>query len=395
MRPDLPLPVVLLIVFGSAKLMGEIFVKLRQPALVGEILAGALIGPGVLGWIAPQDTLKALSDLGVMFLLFDAGLQVKASDLLRVGGTATLVAALGVVATFFGGWGILLAWGSSPMEAIFVATALVATSVGITASALSARGLLHQIASRIILGAAVIDDVLGLIVLAVVSGMAKGRINVLDITLTAGLAVAFTVVVAKWGATTASRVLPYIHSGEQVRAEESKFHVSLVVLFALSALAVYTGVAAIVGAFLAGLALSESADARVRDLTRGVSELLVPFFLVGIGLRMDLGLFRSKSTIALALLILAMVIVTKVLGCGLGALSTGWENALKVGLGMVPRGEVTMAIAQMGLATKVIRPEVYAVVVFTAVATTLITPLLLRIAFRNPAIEHDPALTER
>jgi Kef-type K+ transport system membrane component KefB len=183
--------------------------------------------------------------------------------------------------------------------------------------------------------------------------------------------------------------MPYFHSKGHsgAQGEEGRFHVSLVLLFALSALAVYTGVAAIVGAFLAGLALSETADARVRDLTRGVSELLVPFFLVGIGLQMDLGLFRSKSTVALAVLILAMVIVTKVLGCGLGALSTGWGNALKVGLGMVPRGEVTMAIAQMGLATKVIRPEVYAVVVFTAVATTLITPLLLRIAFRGPTIE--------
>lgn len=387
---DYPLPVILLIVFGSAKLMGEIFARLRQPALVGEILAGAIIGPGLLGWIAPNQTLTALSDLGVMFLLFDAGLQVKASDLLRVGGTATLVAALGVVATFVGGWGILTAWGSSPMEAIFVATALVATSVGITASTLAARGLLHQVASQIILAAAVIDDVLGLIVLAVVSGISRGRINILDIALTAGLAAAFTIVAAKWGATTANRILPHFHSRAQ--AEEAKFHVSLVLLFALSALAVYTGVAAIVGAFLAGLALSESADGRVRDLTRGVSELVVPFFLAGIGLRLDLGLFRSKSAIALALLMLAMVIVTKVLGCGLGALSAGRRTALKVGLGMVPRGEVTMAIAQMGLTLMVITPEVYAVVVFIAAATTLITPLLLSIAFRGGSVL-EPAQT--
>jgi len=382
---EFPLPVVLLIVFGSAKLMGEIFVKLRLPAVVGEILAGALIGPSVLGWIAPNDTLTALSDLGVMFLLFDAGLQVKASELLRVGGTATLVAVLGVVATFLGGWGILLAWGSTRIEAAFVATALVATSVGITASALSARGLLNQVASKIILAAAVIDDVLGLIVLAAVSGMARGRINLLDLALTAGLAAAFTVVAAKWGASTAGRILPHFQSRAQ--AEEAKFHISLVLLFALSAVAVYTGVAAIVGAFLAGLALSESADGRVRDLTRGVSELLVPFFMVGIGSRMDLGLFRSQSTILLAFLMLAMVIVTKVAGCGLGAFSAGWRNALKVGLGMVPRGEVTMAIAQMGLSTKVVSPQVYAVVVFIAVVTTLITPLLLTAAFRTPALE--------
>jgi Kef-type K+ transport system membrane component KefB len=343
----------------------------------------------VLGWIAPNDTLKAFSDLGVMFLLFDAGLQVKASELLRVGGTATVAAALGVVATFFGGWGILAAWGAPRMEAIFVATALVATSVGITASALSARGLLHQVASRIILAAAVIDDVMGLIVLAIVSGMARGRINLLDIALTAGLAAAFTVIIAKWGGSLVGRILPYVHSRERstARVEEAEFHVALVLLFALAALALYTGVAAIVGAFLAGLALSESAGGRVRDLTRGVSELLVPFFLVGIGLRLDLALFRSKSAIGLALLILAMVIVTKVAGCGLGALGAGWGNALKVGLGMIPRGEVTMAVAQMGLSLAIIRPEMYAVVVFVAVATTLLTPVLLKIAFRFPLPE--------
>src|SRR5689334_9549405 len=176
-----PLPVVLLIVFGAAKLLGEVFARLRQPALVGEILAGIIIGPGLLGWIAPNETLTALSELGVMFLLFDAGLQVKAPELLGVSGTAALVAVLGVVATFGGTWGVLVAWGAPQFEAAFVATALVATSVGITASALSARGLLNHVASKIILAAAVIDDVLGLIVFAVVSGMASGRMNLPDI----------------------------------------------------------------------------------------------------------------------------------------------------------------------------------------------------------------------
>jgi Kef-type K+ transport system membrane component KefB len=383
---DLPLPVVLLIVFGSAKLMGEIFVKLRQPALVGEILAGALIGPSLLGWVAPNETLKALADLGVMFLLFDAGLQVKASEMLRVGGISTLVATLGVIVTFAGVWGILLAWGSPQGEAVFVAAAMVATSVGITASSLSARGLLHEVASKIILAAAVIDDVLGLIVLAVLTGAAAGSgIHFWNIALTAGLAGGFTVVIAKWGATAAQRILPYFHS--RAEAEEAEFHVALVLLFALSALALYTGVAAIVGAFLAGLALSETADDRVRDLTRGVNELLVPFFLVGIGLRMDVGVFRSKSTIALTILILAMVIVTKLIGCGLGAASLGWQNAFKVGLGMVPRGEVTMVVAQMGLSLKIVSAEMYAVVVFIAAASALLTPLLLKVAFRSPAME--------
>ncbi|HEY2843018.1 MAG TPA: cation:proton antiporter [Bryobacteraceae bacterium] len=382
---EFPLPVALLIVFGSAKLMGEIFVKLRQPSLVGEIVAGAIIGPSVFGWIAPNDTLKALSDLGVMFLLFDVGLQVKARELLKVGGTATLVATVGVIVPFIAGWAIMRAWGAPQTEAVFVGASLVATSVGITASALSARGLLHEVASQIILAAAVIDDVLGLIVLAAVSSFATGHVNFLEIALTAGLATAFTVVLAKWGTTAVNHVLPHFHS--KAEAEEAQFHISLVLLFALSALAMYTGVAAIVGAFLAGLALSENADQRVRDLTRGVNEFLVPFFLVGIGLHLDLGLFRARSTLILALLILAAAIVTKLIGCGLGAAGMGWDNVVKIGMGMVPRGEVGMVVAQMGLSMAVISTEVYGVVVFMAVATTLVTPLLLKVAFRAPALE--------
>jgi Kef-type K+ transport system membrane component KefB len=384
MHGPLPLPLALLIIFGSAKLLAEICERLGQPGIVGEILAGAIVGPSVLGWISPNETLKALSELGVMFLLFGVGLEVKASELLKVGGKATLVATIGVIVPFFAGWGILAAWGAPPVEAVFVGAAMVATSVGITASVLSARGLLHEIASQIILAAAVIDDVLGLIVLAIVSSAARGRIIFLDIALIAGLATAFTVVMAIWGTTAVKKILPVF--GSRARADNAEFHIALVFLFSMALLAQYTGVAAIVGAFLAGLALSDSADARVRTLTRGVSELLVPFFLAGIGLHLNFAVFRSRSTIALALVILAAAIVTKLVGCGLGAISLGWQNVLKIGLGMVPRGEVGMVVAQIGLGMSVISNEVYGVVVFMAVATTLVTPLLLKIAFRAPAL---------
>lgn len=384
MHDPLPLPLALLIIFGSAKLLAELCERLGQPGIVGEILAGALIGPSVLGWINPNETLKALSDLGVMFLLFGVGLEVKASELLKVGGKATLVATIGVIVPFFAGWGILAAWGAPQIEAVFVGAAMVATSVGITASVLSARGVLHEVASQVILAAAVIDDVLGLIVLAVVSSVARGRVNLWEIALVASLATGFTVVMAIWGTTAVKRVLPFF--GSRARADEAEFHIALVFLFAMALLAQYTGVAAIVGAFLAGLALSDSSDARMRTLTRGVSELLVPFFLAGIGLHLNFGVFRSRSTIALALVILAAAVVTKLVGCGLGAISFGWQNVLKIGLGMVPRGEVGMVVAQIGLGMAVISTEVYSVVVFMAVATTLLTPLLLKIAFRTPAL---------
>ena len=384
MHDPLPLPLALLIIFGSAKLLAELCERVGQPGIVGEILAGALVGPSVLGWISPNETLKALSDLGVMFLLFGVGLEVKASELLKVGGKATVVATIGVIVPFFTGWGILAAWGAPQIESIFVGAAMVATSVGITASVLSARGVLHEVASKVILAAAVIDDVLGLIVLAVVSSLARGRVNLWEIALVASLATAFTVVMAIWGTTAVKRVLPIF--GSRARADEAEFHIALVFLFAMALLAQYTGVAAIVGAFLAGLALSDSSDARMRTLTRGVSELLVPFFLAGIGLHLNFGVFRSRSTIALALLILAAAVVTKLVGCGLGAISLGWQNVLKIGLGMVPRGEVGMVVAQLGLGMAVISTEVYSVVVFMAVATTLLTPLLLKIAFRTPAL---------
>ena len=192
---------------------------------------------------------------------------------------------------FFAGWGICALWGEPRLESIFTGAAMVATSVGITAQVLASRGLLDMRASRIILAAAVVDDVLGLIVLALVSGMAKGAVNYLDIALTAGLALAFTFFVARFGTRTVRRVMPRMQAG--LRLAESEFALAMTLLFALSLLAVYAGVAAIVGAFLAGMALSETAEGRVTALTDGVAELLVPFFLVGIGLHFDLSAFAG------------------------------------------------------------------------------------------------------
>jgi len=377
---SIPLPLALLIVFGAAKLMAEIFERLRQPAIVGEILAGALIGPAVLGWITPNETLKALADLGVIFLLFDVGLQVKTRDLLRTSGSAAVVAVMGILVSFGLGWGALLAFGVPRGEAIFIGVSMVSTSVGITASALAARGLLQETAAGIILAAAVIDDVIGLIVLAVVTSTSRGHLNVLEIVLSAALPAVFTVVLTVWGPAAVNRILPQF--GSRAKAEEAEFQIALVLLFALSALAFYTGVAAIVGAFLAGMAMSEAAGARVRDLTRGVNELLVPFFLVGIGLQLDFAALRSG--LGLAVVILLAAIFGKLIGCGLGAIKFGWNNVLKVGLGMVPRGEISMVVAQLGLSLAIVSSKAYGVIVFMVAASTLLTPLLLKIAFRDP-----------
>ena len=373
----------MLVVFVAAKVFSEIFERLRLPGLVGEILAGVLIGPSVLGWVHPAPLLTHLSELGVLFLLFRVGLEVKSSEMLKVGGTAFLVATVGVLVPLMMGWAIFQAWGFGHIESIFVGAALVATSVGITAQVLSAKKKLHEVSSQIILAAAVIDDVLGLIVLAAVSSMARGQVKVLDIVLTATLPIIFMIVMAKWGSHTVSRAVPALQ--QRLRASEAQFHLAIVLLFGLSVMALYTGVAAIVGAFLAGMSLGESAGHRVHTLVHGTAELLVPFFLVGIGLHIDLSVFRDGATILLTLVILAAAVVSKLIGCGAGALRLGLRNALKVGFGMVPRGEVGMVVAQLGLAMGAISQRVYGIVVFTALATTVVAPPLLALAYRqNP-----------
>jgi Kef-type K+ transport system membrane component KefB len=317
-----------------------------------------------------------------MFLLFRVGLEVRASELVEVGATASLVALLGVIVPFVMGWGIMRAWGYPQVESIFTGAAMVATSVGITAQVLNAKGLLHLVASKIILGAAVIDDILGLIVLAIVSSMARGSVNIVEISLTAALAIGFTILVATWGTRTAKHLLGHTN---RLRAGEGQFNIALVLLFALSVLAIYAGVAAIIGAFLAGMALSESVSHRVHDLAHGITELLVPFFLAGIGLQLDLAAFADRNTVILSLMILAAAIASKLIGCGAGAYRMGWNGMFQIGSGMVPRGEVGMVVAQIGLSMGVIEKPVYGVVVFMAVATTLVAPPLLKIAFKDAA----------
>jgi Kef-type K+ transport system membrane component KefB len=378
---DTSIPFAMLLVFGAAKLLAEICERFGQPGIVGEILAGVLIGPSVLGWLAPNDFLAAMANMGAMFLLFRVGLEVKSSELMRVGGTATLVATAGVVAPFLLGWGILTLWGASQIEAIFIGATMVATSVGITAQVLASRGLLGERSSKVILAAAVIDDVQGLLVLAVVSSMARGKFNIADILLTATLAIGFTVVLTIWGGRAMGKVVNRAQGNMHVA--EAEFAISLVLLFALSLLAVYVGVAAIVGAFLAGMALAEHVEPRVHDLAHGVSELMVPFFLVGIGLHVDLRIFATPSVLMLALVVLLAAVATKLVACGLAAWRLGRVDALRVGLGMVPRGEVGMVVAQIGLSLGAIHQQTYGVAVFMAVATTLLTPPLIKIAYRD------------
>ncbi len=199
-------------------------------------------------------------------------------------------------------------------------------------------------------------------------------------------------IVAKWGTHAMGRIVPHVE--RTLKIAEARFVLAMRLLFALALLAVYTGVAAIVGAFLAGLALGESTGPRERDLAQGVSELLVPFFLAGIGLHVDLSAFSHPKTAMLAAAILAAAVVSKFIGCGLGALGMGKADALRIGVGMIPRGEVGMVVAQIGLGFGILSQSSYGVVVFMSVATTIVAPPLIKIAYRTVLEEGQAELGE-
>lgn len=370
----------LFIIIASAKVMAESFERLRQPAVVGEILAGVVIGPSVLGWVQPSELISIVAEVGVIFLLFMVGLETKPQDIFRVGKRAFLVGTLGVVFPFVAGYAIASLWGGSFVEAMFIGAALVATSVGITARVLDSMGLLDRKTSRIILGAAVIDDILGLIILSVVSSVGTGGVNFASIAWTAGLAILFTVVVGVFGSRLITRLAPKIR---ELRLSKPFFNIGLILCFGLSVASLYFGVAAIIGAFLAGMALAEATEENhaMHKLTSGVTEFLVPFFLVNIGMQLNLSVFSDASAVALALIVTVLAVVTKFIGGGLGAWGMSRREMTQVGVGMIPRGEVGIVVAQIGLGLAAISQQFFAAVLFMAVATTLIAPPLIKLCF--------------
>ena len=373
--------VTLFVMFVAAKLAAELFERLNMPTVPGEILAGIIIGPSVLALVAPSTLTNALSEIGIIFLLFFVGIQTRPKDIFRVGVRATLVAVFGVIVPFVAGYGFSRAYGLPGIESIFIGAAMVATSVGITARVLGQMGLLSLKTSRIILGAAVIDDVLGLIILSVVTSLAKGGVNYAQIITTSGLAIGFTVFVALVGERAVRKVHPRV---ERLRLGHSVFLFGLALCIGLAFVASYIGVAAIIGAFLAGMALSESVEGT--DMPRqveAVTEFVLPFFLTNIGMQLNLQAFLSREGIVLAIAITILAVLTKIIGCGLASLSLGLKRALQIGVGMVPRGEVGIVVAQIGYGLMVITDSAYGVVLFMSIATTLIAPPLLSILYRD------------
>ncbi len=367
----------LFLIFAGAKLLAEVFERLRQPAVVGEILAGVLLGPSMLGLIQPNEVLGGLAEIGVIFLLFTVGLEIRPRDILQVGWTASLVATLGVVVPFLVGYIYMKAAGHALVDSVFLAAAMVATSVGITARVLQDAGALASPAARVILAAAVLDDILGMIVLAIVTSLSEGRVHYVQLAVVAAEAIGFSLLMIFFGSHVVSRLQPTV---AKLSARNSAFVLSVLLCLGLSLASVYVGMAAIIGAFLAGLALADhSQQWRLGESVHPIYEFLGPFFFVLLGAQVNLRSLTERGLLWTLGTVCALAVVSKLVGCGLGSLSLGIKDALRVGIGMVPRGEVGLIIAAAGLGLHAISDEVYTVVLLMSMFTTLLAPPVLRL----------------
>jgi Kef-type K+ transport system membrane component KefB len=359
----------------AAKLGNEVFRRLGQPTVVGEILGGVAAGPAVLGVYEVNAETELFAEIGVVLLLFQVGIETRLHDLLRVGGTALAVGVLGVILPFAGGFVAAELAGGDLSLAVFLAAALTATSVGITSNVLRDLGALSTQSGRIILGAAVIDDVLAIMILSVASGIAAGSFEVGNVVSLVVVAVLFVAIVAIGGTRILSRRRSLLTDPQFA---ETPLLPGMIVMLGLAALAAAIGLAAIIGAFLAGMVAGESSERHALEAeVAPVAAFFTPFFFGFIGAQVDLAGLANVDALVLLGGITALAVVSKFIGAFFGALGQGRSRATLIGWGMVPRGEVGIVVAGLGLSAGAIDSEIYSVVVGMAIITTLVVPPFL------------------
>lgn len=394
----------LIVVLVGAKLGGELFERLRQPAVLGEILVGILLGNlglvhfHALDFLRSSHGIMALAELGVIILLFEVGLESNIQEMRRLGLSSLLVATLGVIAPMVLGFGVgrIFLPGESWLVHVFIGATLCATSVGITARVLKDLGQLHRSEAKIVLGAAVIDDVMGLVVLAVVSGVISaaaggGTLNALGIVVILAKALGFLVGALVIGSYCSPRLFKV---ASFLNVQHMLLVTSLGFCLLLARLAAEIGLAPIVGAFAAGLILDpvhyqdfrDRGEHTIEELIHPIGGLTVPIFFVMTGMNVDLRAFGDVSILGLAAALTAVAIVGKQV-CAFGVLEKGLDR-LSVGLGMIPRGEVGLIFANVGRAlmitgaggklAPVVSAGAFSAVVVMVMVTTLITPPLLK-----------------
>ena len=378
----------LFILFVGAKLGEEVARRLGQPAVVGELLGGFVVGPYALGLVNPGETAAVFSELGVIILLFAVGLEVRLDDLLAVGRPAVLTAVIAMILPIAAGIGLGLAIGAEIETAAFVGLALCATSIGITSRVLGELGVLDRTFSRVVLGAAVIDDILALIAIGLVTGAATGEETA--VRAASSWSSAFGLIGLGFAAARRARGLKREVFTWPLFAE-TPLVPAFMLMFALALISAYVGLAAIIGAFVAGLIVAETeAQEELEHEMRPLAQIFTPFFFAFTGAQLDLGALADPSILALVVALVVLGVITKAVGGVVGSWSIGRWGATTVGFGMVPRGEVGIVVANLGLATGLLTGSLFSAVLVAVIATTIVAPYLL--AFSIPkAIAEDEA----
>ncbi|MGD8708731.1 MAG: cation:proton antiporter [Nitrosopumilaceae archaeon] len=383
------------ILLFAAKLMAELFLRLKLPIVLGELLAGIIVGPFALGaffvvdgrqLLQINDEIRILGEIGAIVILFMAGLEMTPKEFLRGGKASFTVGTLGVVVPFFAGLAVFQMFGFDALQSMLIATALTATSIAISIQVLSEFGKIKSPEARLIIGAAVVDDILAIAVLSVVSSIAIGEggvdsIEITDVMITILQVLGFFAVML----IVAVIIIPKVVSPRLWKAKGSVEGIATASFFGAAALAGSIGLSPIVGAFAVGMALSTSkVFEKIETYIGKIGLIFAPLFFAIIGAQVDLRAV-SWEILGLSGVIIVIAIVTKLFGCGLPAMMFLKSKAqgMKVGIGMISRGEVGLIVAGVGVSSNILTSDVYSTIVIMVAVTTIITPIWLKMEYRK------------
>jgi Kef-type K+ transport system membrane component KefB len=388
------------ILLFAAKLMAELFVRLKLPVVLGELIAGMIVGPFAIGslfmingenFFQINEEVKILGEIGAIVILFMAGLEMTPREFLRGGKASFTVGTLGVIVPFFVGLIVFQLFGFDAFQAMLVATALTATSIAISVQVLSEYGKLKTPEARLIIGAAVVDDILAIAVLSIVTSLGADsmQVDVVEIVFTIAKVLGFFAAMA----IAAIFVIPRVVGSSMWKAGGGVEGVATAAFFGAAGVAAAIGLSPILGSFVVGMALaSTKAFERVEHYISKLGLIFAPLFFAIIGAQVD---FRgiNLEILLIGAVIIVIAVTTKLLGCGLPA----WLflkdkcQAKRVGIGMISRGEVGLIVAGVGLTSGVLTSNVYSTIVIMVAVTTIITPVWLKIEYRKEIQQNPPS----
>ena len=383
------------ILLFAAKLMAELFLRLKLPIVLGELIAGMIVGPFALGGLQIidgkqllqiNDEIKILGEMGAIVILFMAGLEMTPKEFLKGGKAAFVVGTLGVVIPFFIGLTVFQLFGFDALQSMLIATALTATSIAISIQVLSEFGKLKTPEARLIIGAAIVDDILAIAVLSVVTSIAGSdggvdNIDITEVTITILQVLGFFAIML----IVAVVVIPKVITPRIWKAKGSVEGIATAAFFGAAALAGSIGLSPIVGAFAVGMALSTTkVFEKVENYVGKIGLIFAPLFFAIIGAQVDLRAV-DLNILLLSAVIVIVAVTTKLFGCGLPAMYflKSKQKGMRVGIGMISRGEVGLIVAGVGITAGILTSEVYSTIIIMVVVTTIITPIWLKIEYRK------------